>query len=102
MIVHLLSVCPHLANSAYLYRHNLIAKVVHCHLSKVFSLPVSSSSWFTYCTLPVFENTAGNILWNLSLISEGHHPNRNAKARAGGWGHGQENLHSYHTTVLFH
>jgi len=29
-IVHLLSVCPVLAPTAYLHRHNLIAAAVHC------------------------------------------------------------------------
>ena len=33
-IVHLLSACPKLATSAYLYRHNLIAGALHWHLLK--------------------------------------------------------------------
>jgi len=37
-IVHLLAACPVLALTAYLYRHNLVAAVIHWHLSKVHSL----------------------------------------------------------------
>ena len=61
-IVHLLSACPHLAPAAYLYRHNLIAKVVHWHLSKVFSLPLSSSTWFSHRPSPVSENAFAKTL----------------------------------------
>ena len=46
-IVHLLSSCPLLAPTAYLYRHNLVASVLHWHLSKIYSLPLRSTSWFT-------------------------------------------------------
>ena len=37
-ILHLLSACPMLASTAYMYRHNLIVLVVHWYLSKQFSL----------------------------------------------------------------
>jgi len=46
---------------------------VHWHLSKVFSLPLLSSTWFTYCPPPVVENATAKILWDFSLISEGYH-----------------------------
>ena len=39
-ILHLLSSCPSLAVSTYLYRHNLVASVLHWHLSKFLSIPI--------------------------------------------------------------
>ena len=49
--------------------------MVHWHLSKVFSLPLSSSTWFSHCPPPVSENAVAKVLWDFSLISEGHYPN---------------------------
>ena len=72
-ILHLLSACPQLAATAYLYLHNLVASVIHWHLSKVFSLPLSSSSWFTHHPQPVIENSLVKILWDFNLVSESHH-----------------------------
>ena len=73
-IVHLLSVCPQLtATAAYLYCHNLVASVIHWDLSKVFSLPSSSSSWFNHYLQPVAENSLVMILWDFNLVSESHH-----------------------------
>ena len=73
-IIHLLSSCPSLAPTAYLYRHNLVASVLHWHLSKIYSLPLRSTSWFTHKPMPVVENSAAKLLWDFSLISPSHHP----------------------------
>ena len=54
-ILHLLSSCPSLAVPAYLYRHNLVASVLHWDLSKVYSLPLRATSWFTHKPPPVVE-----------------------------------------------
>jgi len=47
-IVHLLAACPVLALTAYLYCHNLVVAVIHWHLSKVYSLPLSGGSCMVY------------------------------------------------------
>ena len=59
-ILHLMAACPRLATSAYLYRYNLVASAIHWHLSKVFSLPLSSSPtscrkthWQRFCGISV-------------------------------------------------
>ena len=39
----------------------------------MFSLPVSSSTWFTHSPQPVIENESAKLLWDFSLVSEGHH-----------------------------
>jgi len=65
--------CLQLAASAYLYRHNLVAGVIHWHLSKGFSLPLSMSSWFHHHPSPVIENSLAKILRDFSLTLEFHH-----------------------------
>lgn len=72
-IVHLLAACPVLALTAYLYRHNLVAAVIHWHLSKVYSLPLSGGSWFTHQPLPVVEGSSAKLLWDFSLTSDYKH-----------------------------
>jgi len=72
-IVHLLAACPVLALTAYLYRHNLVAAVIHWHLSKVYSLPLSGGSWFTHQPLPVVEGSSAKLLWDFSLASDYKH-----------------------------
>ena len=73
-IVHLLTACPSLAVSEYLYHHNLVVGVVHWHLMKVYDLPLSSDSWFTHKPPPVFETSVVKILWDFSVYSSGNHP----------------------------
>lgn len=72
-ILHLLSACPSMAVSAYLYRHNLVAAVIHWHLSKIYSFPVRATSWFTHKPLPVVQTTTAKLLWDFSLVSASHH-----------------------------
>ena len=73
-ILHLLSSCPSLAVSTYLYRHNLVASVLHWHLSKMYSFPLRATSWFTHKPQPVVENSNAKLLWDFSLVSASHHP----------------------------
>jgi len=61
------------SQSAYLYRHNLVASVIHWHLCKVFSLPLSALSWVNHHPSPVIDNSLAKILWDFSLTSENHH-----------------------------
>ena len=72
-IVHLLSACPKLATSVYLYRHNLIAGALHWHLLKTYVIPCGSKSWFTHKPPPVIKTSTVKILWDFSLQSTGHH-----------------------------
>ena len=67
-ILHLMAACPRLATSVYLHCHNLVASVIHWHLSKVFSLP-----HINHHPLPVVENSPAKVLWDFSLTSENHH-----------------------------
>jgi len=43
-IVHLLSACSMLAPTAYLHRHNLVAKAIQWHLMRVYSFPRTGQS----------------------------------------------------------
>ena len=73
-ILHLLSSCPSLAVSTYFYCHNLVASVLHWHLSKVYSLPLRATSWFTHKPPPVVEISNAKLLWDFGLVSASHHP----------------------------
>ena len=73
-ILHLLSSCPSLAVFTYLYCHNLVASVLHWHLSKMYSFPLRATSWFTHKPQPVVENSNAKLLWDFSLVSASHHP----------------------------
>ena len=73
-ILHLLSSCPSLAASTYLYCHNLVAGVLHWHLSKMYLFPLRATSWFTHKPQPVVENSNAKLLWDFSLVSASHHP----------------------------
>ena len=72
-IIHLLCACSALASSVYLYRHNLVAQVLHWHLSRVYSLPLSSKSWYNHTPMPVCENSAAKLLWDFGLVTGNHH-----------------------------
>ena len=74
-IVHFLCACSALAPTLYLYRHNLVAKVLHWHLLKIYSLPLSSQSWYLHLLpLPVSENSVAKLLWDFGLVTESHDP----------------------------
>ena len=72
-IVHLLAACPVLTLTAYLYRHNLVAAVLHWHLSKVYSLPIVSKSWYSHHPPPVVESCNVKLLWDFSLVTDYTH-----------------------------
>ena len=60
--------------STYLYYHNLVASVLHWHLSKMYLFPLRATSWFTHKPQPVVENSNAKLLWDFSLVSASHHP----------------------------
>jgi len=66
---YLLSACPALTPTVYLYRHNLMAQVLHWHLSQLYSLPLSSRSWYTH---KPSENSGAKLLWDFGIVTEGH------------------------------
>ena len=65
-VVHLLAACPSLDATAYLYRHNLVAGVVHWHLMRLHGFLPGSSCWFTHRPPAVVESSAVKILWDLA------------------------------------
>jgi len=69
-IAHLLTACPVLALTAYLYSYNLVA-VIHWHLLKVYSLLLASKSWFTHHPLSVVKSSSA--WWDFSLETDYKH-----------------------------
>ena len=70
IVVVVVAVCPALAPTVYLYRHNLVAQVLHWHLSLVNSLPMSSRSWYTHKPMPILEISLAKLLWDFGLVTE--------------------------------
>ena len=62
-IQHVLAGCSVLAKTSYIQHHNMVARVVHWHLCKSFSIPLYANSWFSHQPLPVVENDDVKILW---------------------------------------
>ena len=75
-IQHLLAGCEALAPTKYLYRHNMVAKVVHWHLCKTFHVQLDVISWRDHQPLPVVENNessyCGILGWLLIIIMISH------------------------------
>ena len=65
-IQHLLAGCSTLAATSYVSRHNLVARVLHWHLSHTFGLP-AAISWFSHHPVPVVENSRVKILWDFGM-----------------------------------
>ena len=74
-IQHVLAGCPILAKTSYIQRHNMIASVVHWHLCRTVSFPLSANSWFSHQPLPVVENNDAKILWDFGIFTNIRIPN---------------------------
>ena len=69
-IQHLLAGCEVLAPTKYLYRHNMVARVVHWHLCKTFHIHLDVTSWHDHQPLPVVENDEVKLLWDFGMITD--------------------------------
>ena len=67
---HLLAGCETLAPTKYLYRHNMIARVVHWHLCTVFHIHLTATSWHDHHPLPVAENNRIKLLWDFGMTTD--------------------------------
>ena len=71
--LHLLSACPVQAGTTYVHRHNLVARAVHWHLCKHYSLLLISKSWLSHNPPPVCESSTTKLLWDFHLQTSSHH-----------------------------
>ena len=69
-IQHLLAGCEALTHTKYLYRHNMVAKVVHWHLCKTFHVQLDVTSWHDHQPLPVVENNEIKLLWDFGMVTD--------------------------------
>ena len=69
-IQHLMAGCLTLALTSYLYRHNLVASVIHWHLCHTFGIHATANRWYSYQPLPVVKNARAEILWDFRVITE--------------------------------
>ena len=69
-IQHDLAGCSVLAPTNYLSCHNLVTRVLHWHLCKLFDIPLRAKSWLCHQPLPVSENNKLKILLDFSMITD--------------------------------
>ena len=69
-IQHLLAGCDMLASTKYLYRHNMVARVLHWHFCTAFHVSSTVTSWHDHHPLPVVENDEIKLLWDFGMITD--------------------------------
>ncbi|CAH2010464.1 unnamed protein product [Acanthoscelides obtectus] len=59
-----------LANSAYLSRHNQVAKIIHSTLAQNSNLIQSTAPYYKYTPFPVLENQSALLYWDRPVITD--------------------------------
>jgi hypothetical protein len=73
-IDHLTSVCPILAKSEYLIRHDKVCARLHLSICKPLGIE-TTDKWYTHITKPVYEKGDVTVLWTQAV-----HTNREVTA----------------------
>ncbi|KAJ0170136.1 hypothetical protein K1T71_014064 [Dendrolimus kikuchii] len=69
-IRHVTSCCSRLANSEYLHRHNLVARIIHQQLALRYGLIANEVPYYKYAPEPVLENGHITLYWDRSIITD--------------------------------
>lgn len=70
-IQHIISGCPHLANSDYKHRHDQVAKIIYQKLSvKCGFVQTPPTAYWKYTPPPVLENSSYKLLWDRDVITD--------------------------------
>lgn len=69
-IEHIVSGCSALADSAYLGRHNEVAKIVHQQLALKHNLVNQFVAYYKYVPVPVLENSFVKLYWDREIITD--------------------------------
>ncbi|KAI5755134.1 hypothetical protein M8J77_014371 [Diaphorina citri] len=69
-IQHITSACSSLANSEYLYRHNLSAKIIHQFIGNTHGLITNKDPHYKYYPEPVLENESHKLYWDTTIITD--------------------------------
>jgi len=68
-VIPLFSVCPALATTEYLKRHNYVASLIHKHVCEFYGIPTCEKPWF-YNPQPVVLSGGVKILWDLDVRTD--------------------------------
>ncbi|KAI5718661.1 hypothetical protein M8J77_024813 [Diaphorina citri] len=69
-IQHITSACSSLANSEYLYRHNLSAKIIHQFIGNTHGLINNKDPHYKYDPEPILENESHKLYWDTTIITD--------------------------------
>ncbi|XP_031334544.1 uncharacterized protein LOC116164497 [Photinus pyralis] len=69
-IQHITSGCPSLAQTEYLNRHNLTAKILHKYLLQKYNIKSTQEPYYKHIPEPVHENKNYKIYWDRSIITD--------------------------------
>ncbi|KAL1447199.1 hypothetical protein WDU94_005635 [Cyamophila willieti] len=73
-IQHITSACSALAQTEYLYRHNLSAKIVHQYIANKHELVTSKEPHYKYDPEPILENHKFKLYWDTTIVTDRHLP----------------------------
>lgn len=74
-IQHITSGCPNLANTEYLNRHNLSAKIFHKYLIQKYKIKQVEEPYYKYTPESVNENHEYKVYWDRAIITDKTIPN---------------------------
>lgn len=69
-IEHVIGSCPALADTAYLGRHNQVAKIVHAQLAQKYSLVQNPPPYYRYKPDPVLESPECVLYWDRPILTD--------------------------------
>ncbi|MBZ5796461.1 hypothetical protein K8353_40995, partial [Burkholderia contaminans] len=69
-IEHIIGQCPALAESAYLGRHNQLAKMVHQQLALKYGLLATAPPYYKYNPEAVLETEVAVMYWDRLIITD--------------------------------
>jgi len=69
-VLHILSECPHLAQTQYLDRHNQVARYVHWKIAHRYGVANESWPWTNQQPPRVLENDSIKILWDCNIFTD--------------------------------
>ena len=73
-VEHLISGCQTLAADQYLSRYNQGAAQLHLDICRHYGIKVEAECWYQHKPEQVMENEKATILWDFSMITDGHVP----------------------------
>ena len=68
-INHLISSCSFIAQTAYIKRHDQVAKFIHWKLAQCYGFEVVCQ-WWLYKPVCLMTNAAGTLMWDFTIVTD--------------------------------